>query len=52
VQVLQSSLNMLTAESLNRVVSTNESETVLSSRGFGQPAIDGNGASAGGNGEE
>ena len=32
--MLQSSLNMLTAESLNRIVSTNESESVLSARGF------------------
>ena len=34
IQVLQSSLNMLTAESLNRIVSTNESEVNLSARGF------------------
>lgn len=32
--MLQSSLNMLTAESLNRIVSTNESESILSGRGF------------------
>lgn len=34
LSVLQSSLNMLTYDSLNRIVSTNESESVLSGRGF------------------
>ena len=34
LSVLQSSLNMLTYDSLNRIVSTNESESVLTGRGF------------------
>ena len=48
IQVLQSSLNMLTAESLNRIVSTNESEAVLTNRGF-QPGIVGGRSSYGAN---
>ena len=52
LSVLQSSLNMLTYDSLNRIVSTNESESVLTARGF---TVAAGGSTAGqmtGSGEE
>ena len=42
-RVIQSSLNMLTAESLNRIVATNESDQVLSPMGFASPRGPANG---------